>query len=179
MALIVHNDHRAFEELHKRYHKRLLCFMVKMLNKDEEKARDLLHDLFLKLVERPYLFHPEKKFYTWVFTVAANMCRTEYRNRFRESFSTDDDEIAGKERNREELIGSTDALIFNEHLSKALDDLQYEHKETFILRFQEDFSLQEISEMMNCSVGTVKSRIYYTTRKLANELEAFKTLLKK
>ncbi|HYG51606.1 MAG TPA: sigma-70 family RNA polymerase sigma factor [Flavobacteriales bacterium] len=178
MVAIGKNDYRAFDELHKRYNKRLLFFMLKMLNNDGQKAQDLLQDLFLKIVERPHLFNPEKKFISWVFTVAANMCRTVHRDAKNE-ISTEEPAFSEGYSNGDELIARFDAVAFQAELGRALDALPYEHKETFILRFQEGFSLQEISMMMNCSVGTVKSRIYYTTRKLAMDLEAFRPLLKK
>lgn len=179
MIFIQQNNYTAFEELHTRYSKRLLHFMFKMLNNDEEKAQDLLQDLFLKIVERPHLFDVTKKFYSWVFTVAANMCRTEYRNTRVGTISTDEFEGFNTPGNVEQLIGDMDARLFSKHLGLALDNLTYEQKETFVLRFQEGFSIKEISDMMNCSLGTVKSRIYYTTRKLAIDLEEFKPLLKK
>lgn len=178
MLLICRKDTRAFEELYSRYSKRLFHFMLKMLNNDDEKANDLLQDLFLKLVERPHLFDTNKKFYTWIFTVAANMCRTQYRMDQPERMSSNSKEISNKSSD-EEMIHQMDGKIFSIHLERALEELTYEQKETFVLRFQEEFSIHEISEMMNCSVGTVKSRIHYTTRKLAIELEAFKPLLKK
>lgn len=178
MKFIAAKDVRAFDELYIRYHKRLYFFMLKLLNNNQERAEDFLQDIFLTIVERPELFDADKKFYTWVFTIAANKCRTEYRN-LKPEISTDHTEVSGTYSNVEELIAQVDAGMFLQHLGRALDDLNFDHKETFILRFQEGFSIQEIAVMMNCSVGTVKSRIYYSTRKLANDLDAFKTLLKK
>jgi len=178
MVLIGREDTRAFSELYARYHKRLFHFMLKMLNNDDEKAQDLLQDLFLKIVERPNLFDVNRKFYSWVFTVAANMCRMQFRNHADERMSPNQKEIAGISES-EHLIHRLDGEMFTDRLEKSLEALTYEHRETFVLRFQEEFSLQEISEIMNCSLGTVKSRIHYTTRKLAMELEEFKPLLKK
>ncbi len=178
MEYIQKNEYAAFDELHLRYSKRLFHFMLKMLNNDEAKAQDILQDLFMKIVERPHMFDTTKKFFTWVFTVAANMCRTEHRNN-RVEISTDEPEVSGIRSNVEELIAQFDAGVFDQHLGCALDNLLYEQKETFLLRFQEGFSINEIADMMNCSVGTVKSRIYYTTRKLAIDLQEFKPLLKK
>ncbi|HLP14136.1 MAG TPA: RNA polymerase sigma factor, partial [Flavobacteriales bacterium] len=81
MKFIQRNDHAAFNEIYDRYGKRILSFMYKMLDADKHKAQDFLQDLFLKIAENPHLFDPGKKFYTWVFAVAANMCRTAYRNK--------------------------------------------------------------------------------------------------
>lgn len=178
MVMIQKSDYAAFNELYNRYSKRLLHFMFKMLNNDDEKAQDLLQDLFMKIVERPHLFDSTKKFYSWIFTVAANMCRTHHRDNKVITVSADEFEVS-RVKTTDELVSRIDAGMFSKHLNIALENLQYEHKETFLLRFQEGFSINEISEMMNCSLGTVKSRIYYTTRKLAMDLEEFKPLLKK
>ena len=177
MRLIQQNDVDAFDELHKRYSKRLLHFMFKMLGNNEERAQDLLQDLFLKIVERPHLFDTTKKFYTWVFAVAANMCRTEYRNSNRKMIGMETIEKSEPVAH-EDLVETVDAVQFTTELDAALNSLSFEEKETFVLRFQQDFGLQEIAVMMNCPEGTVKSRIYYTTRKLAAELHVFKSLLK-
>lgn len=178
MREIQRNNYKAFEELHLRYSKRLLHFMIKMLNNDTEKARDFLQEIFLKLVEKPYLFDTQKKFYSWIFTVAANMCRTAHRDSKAVHLSVDLNHLQ-RTSTEPVLVTRHDAGVFNEHLGRALDNLEYEQKETFLLRFQEDMSLNDIAEVMNCSVGTVKSRIYYTTRKLAGELQEFKPLLDK
>tara|TARA_B110000285_G_scaffold121472_1_gene137340 strand:- start:1135 stop:1722 length:588 start_codon:yes stop_codon:yes gene_type:complete len=179
MQNIQNNDYVAFEELHKRYSKRLLHFMYKMLNNDDERAQDLLQDLFLKIVERPEMFDTNKKFYSWVFTVAANLCRNEYRKPNFIDISTDEYETSEFSKSIDGLIAQFDAKVFSKHLGKALDHLEHEQKETFVLRFQEGFSLKEIAEIMECSLGTVKSRVYYSTKKLAKELEEFRPLLKK
>ena len=177
MTLIQQNEVRAFDELYARYAQRILGFMVKMLGNNEGRAQDLLQDLFLKIAERPHLFDTTKKFYTWIFTTAANMCRTEYRNNSRHAIWGIDAANA-QTAVTENLIEGVDALRFTNELNQALNNLNDEEKETFILRFQQEFSISEIAVMMDCPEGTVKSRIYYTTRKLATELHAFKTLLK-
>ena len=64
MKFVQEHNYSAFDELHTRYSKRLLHFMFKMLNNDEEKAQDLLQDLFMKIVERPHMFDTSKKFYS-------------------------------------------------------------------------------------------------------------------
>ena len=179
MKFVQGHNYSAFDELHTRYSKRLLHFMFKMLNNDEEKAQDLLQDLFMKIVERPHMFDTSKKFYSWVFTIAANMCRTHYRDLKKNEISMDEDAARHLINEKDELFSKMDGKLFSTNLELALGNLQYEQKETFILRFQEGFSIEEISVMMNCSLGTVKSRIYYTTRKLAIELQEFKSLLNK
>lgn len=62
---------------------------------------------------------------------------------------------------------------FKEFLFKELTKLNQLKQNTFLLRFQENFSIKEISEILECSEGTVKSRLFYTTKYLAKKLKAF------
>jgi len=66
-----------------------------------------------------------------------------------------------------------DQQIFNEALFKELDKMDYLKKETFVLRYMDDLSIKEISNVMDCSEGTVKSRLFYTLKKLSPKLSAF------
>jgi RNA polymerase sigma-70 factor (ECF subfamily) len=69
----------AFDELYRRYNRRLLLYFYRMLGGDSEKAQDFLQDLFLKIFEKNNLFRNEARFSSWIFTVAHNMCKNEYR----------------------------------------------------------------------------------------------------
>ena len=77
--IISHHSHPAITELHRRYSPKLMGYFYNMLHKQEEIAQDFVQDLFLKILEKKHLYDPTKKFYTWVFTVASNMCKTSYR----------------------------------------------------------------------------------------------------
>ncbi len=165
-----HQSHAALTELHQRYSKKLLGFFFKMFSSDEEKAQDFVQDIFLKILEKNHLFDHKRSFYTWIFTIANNMCKTEFRNPYKTKISDPhleqknpaslDDNLAEKE-------------IFHFHFQKALTQLDENQKNTFILRYMEHFSLQEISEITQTSLGTVKSRLFYATQKMAKELKEF------
>ena len=163
-------DRGAFDEVYRRYSVRLLHFMYKMIS-DEERAQDLLQDLFLLLVESPDKFNADRRFQPWIFTVAANMCRKE----FRAPIQTEIHENI-KSESADELIAPLDNKIFKKHLRKQLQSLEYEQKTTFILRYQEGLAIKQIADIMECSEGTVKSRIHYTNKKLAEKLKEFQPL---
>ena len=167
---------RAFDELYSRYSKRLLHFFFRMLRKDAEKAQDFLQDIFLKIVEKRYLFDCKKRFSTWVFTVANNMCKNEYRRlQVRQNgsiyvgdFNTTENDI---------VLPKIEQQIDNQHFKKMvvgeLATMSEAKRSVFLLRYQEQFSIKEISEILNCSEGTVKSRLFYTTKALAQKLQAY------
>ena len=173
MRMLQGGDRGAFDEVYRRYSVRLLHFMFKMLS-DEERAQDLLQDLFLLLVESPDKFDANRKFQPWVFTVAANLCRKEYREPIKMDLYENISSISA-----DELIAPIDNQIFKKHLRKQLQGLEFEHKTTFLLRYQEGFKIKQIADIMNCSEGTVKSRIHYTNKKLAIELKEFKPMYQK
>ena len=81
MAQVKDKDTAAFEELYNRYSKVILSFLYKMLGGSEAQAQDFLHDIFLKIIEKPYLFDQSKKFKTWIFQIAHNKCKNEYRKK--------------------------------------------------------------------------------------------------
>ena len=173
IQLFVGGNNRAFEEIYNRYSKRILHFMFKMLNNNEERAQDLLQDLFLKIVEKPTRFDTSRNFKSWVFTVAANMCRTEHRNSKFEEVNVDDVVLEDPNSGYKKLLAQIDNTVFKKQLKIELNRLSIEHKTVFILRYREQFSVKEIAEIVDCSEGTVKSRIHHAVKKLSKKLEVF------
>ena len=161
----------AFDELYSRYSTRLLHYFYRMLGGQEEKAQDFLQDLFLKLVEKPGLFSGPR-FSTWIFTVAHNMCKNEYRRMNIRNTATSDVLMALKT-DYDPVEQHLDHQAFARALCNALNALKEEQRQVFLLRHQENFSIKEISEIVGCSEGTVKSRLFYTTKKLARRLRVF------
>lgn len=175
MESIQQGDNAAFDELYQRYSQRMLYYFYRMFGGDEDKAQDFLQDLFLKIIEKPEQFISRHKFTSWIFTVAHNMCKNEYRrldvrknnqNRLESVEAAFDYEYTWVEKN-------IDQKIFECHLLKELTKLNPDYQAAFLLRFQENLTIKEISEILKCSEGTVKSRLFHTTRKLMNRLEEF------
>lgn len=170
VEIMVHHSHSALTLLHARYSGKLLGYFIKMLHNDREKAQDFVQDIFLKIMEKKHLFNPEKKFYTWIFTIASNMCKTEYRKPLLKSASSDEYEFNALAVHSDDLI---EKQRFKRLLKNSLQQLEHHHKTVFILRFMEKFSLNEIAEITETSVGTVKSRLFYATRKMAEQLKEY------
>ncbi|MEM7659702.1 MAG: sigma-70 family RNA polymerase sigma factor [Bacteroidota bacterium] len=173
MQAVATGNTQAFDQLYERYNRKMLHYFYRMLNREEEKAQDMLQELFLKLVDKPHLFDPKRRFSTWIFAIASNMVKNEYRSReVRKIMSRPGDMSQLKV----SVPSSEEALhwqSFGEELGQALPKLSEIHRETFVLRYQEELSIKEISEIMQCTEGTVKSRIFYALRKLAGHLHAF------
>lgn len=172
MQMIAQRDEWAFDELYQRYSSRMLRYFYRMLWQDEEKAQDYLQDLFLKVVEKASDFDPQRRFGTWVYTLAANMCKNAYRSQevrnimVRAEPGMEGPAIAPDE-------GGVDRELFQSGLSQEIAQLSVSHREVLVLRFQEELPIKEISEVMGCSEGTVKSRLFYALKKLNGRLKAF------
>jgi len=178
MGLIRHGNEAAFEILYQRYSLKMLHYFHKMLGSQEAKAQDFLQDLFVKIIEKAHLFNPEKKFSTWLYTLAGNMCKNEYRSMQVRRILTHSDEweqLCGKDPSPEVLM---DQQQFEDSLDKALRALEPIHREVFVLRYQQELSIREISQIVQCAEGTVKSRIFYALKKLSARLCVYHGLIK-
>lgn len=165
-----HHSHAAIMELHRRYSQKLLGYFIKMLQKDVDLAQDFVQEIFLRILEKKHLFDPEKKFYTWLFTIASNMCKTAYRQAPINSLSNDEFELNRFSNLADDLAGKAHFKLL---LDKSIDSLEHGQKTVFVLRYMEHFSLQEIADVMETSIGTVKSRLFYATQKIAQQLKEF------
>jgi len=177
MSLLTNGGQSAFDELYSRYSKPLLHFFFRMLNGDRPKAEDMLHDLFMKIIEKPESFDENKKFNTWFYTLANNMVKNEYRSR--QVRSEHEKQTIAQCTNLFELNGeSFDRQLFDNRLQSELDRLEIDAKTIFNLRFTEEMSIKQIAEIMNCPEGTVKSRLFYLTKQLSKKLAVYKPELK-
>ena len=179
MRYICEGDDRAFSELYDRYAKAMLNYFFRMLWKDKEKAEDFVQDLFSKIVQKPESFNPERKFKTWFYSVANNMCKNEYKKQeVRSGMKNGLDEsynVSNSSRSADKLA---DDNVIGKAIQEAIDVLDAKHSEVFCMRYYDQMSIKEISEAIDVSEGTVKSRLFYATKKLASELEEFKVVLK-
>ncbi|HAQ18824.1 MAG TPA: RNA polymerase subunit sigma-70 [Prolixibacteraceae bacterium] len=172
MQQIVSGDHAAFSELYYRYKDRMYYYFYRMLRNSSELANDFLQELFMKLIEKPESYNPNYSFQTWLFSVANNMCKNEYRrSEVRKEYLTSEalkpklDYISETPVEPEQLL---------EKVFQTLTLLGEEHRSAFLLRYREGFSIKEVAEILELPEGTVKSRLYYAKKMLAEKLEYLK-----
>lgn len=174
MVLVAAGSESSFEEVYLRYADRMYGFFYRRLYQDEEKARDFTQDLFLKIVEKRDAFDPGKSFIGWLYRIASNMCKNEYR---RNAVRGQPKRELSQEEKDNALVPPQrikyDHDLFRSSLAKELERLPEEQRLTFVFRYQEDLSIRQISEILSCSEGTVKSRLYYTLKKLSRRLSIF------
>ncbi len=173
MQLLVIGNKNAFSEIYSRYHTRMLNFFFRMFFRNEEKARDFTHDLFMKIIEKPELFNSDKKFTTWIYVVASNMCKNEFRNKAVRDNGVDHTGLLARDVEDEKVHHQLDLKDFKTKLNSQIDQLNPQQKTVFIMRYQQEKPIKEIAEIMNCSEGTVKSRIFYSLKKMSEKLKEF------
>lgn len=174
MQAISNGDKRAFDELYDRYSKPLLGYFMRMLWRDREKSEDFVHDLFAKIVHKPEYFDPSRSFKTWVYSVANNMCKNEYKKaEVRKGMSNGLDHHYSLSDTSVNVMNEVQDSFFQEAFEKSLADLDDKHREAFSLRHMEGLSIKEIAEVLELNEGTVKSRLFYATKYLAESLKEF------
>jgi len=177
VIFISKGNEAAFDELYNRYAEQLYRFFYKMLYQDEELAADFCQTLFMKVFDKADSFNPTLKFSTWLYSIASNMCKNEYR---RHSRSKPMIYLAGKPKKSDpKAPQNIDKEIFNTHLQSAINKLDEKHRFCFILRYQEEKTIAEISEVLGIPQGTVKSRLHNTLKRLAEQLHPFNPVQKK
>ncbi|MEI7727252.1 MAG: RNA polymerase sigma factor [Bacteroidota bacterium] len=175
MLRLREKEREAFSVLYDRYAGEMVNFFYRRLGQDEAKAQDFLHDLFLKLLNDPEKYTPGKAFRPWLYSIALNMCKNEYRKlKVREDYRLSGfSDISGSF----DGIDKIDTKLFEKELTTRLNLLDETHREVFLLRFQQELSIAEIAEMMGCPEGTVKSRLFYTLKALSMQLKVFNPLI--
>ena len=173
MALLIRGEIQVFDELYTRYSNRLLFYFFRMLGNNEELAQDFLQNLFLKIIENPGLYHKNRKFSSWIFTIAYNMCKNEYRNTATRKKLIDEVQYTYENSGSVDTEQNLNHEEFKNALYNELDQFDESQKSVFLLRFREQLSIKEISDILGCSEGTVKSRLFYTTKKLAKTLKHY------
>ena len=156
-------DVGAYNQLVFRFKDRLLNFIYRFVN-DLDLAEDLVQDTLLKLYTHKDSYREIAKFSTWLYTIAANLARTELRKKKRrKTFSVT--ELSRED--REFIIVSSDvdpsedlsSQDFERNIQLALAELPDDFKTIIILRDIQELSYDEISKIVNVPLGTVKSRI--------------------
>ena len=165
----VAGDQKAFELLVIKYQRRIQRLIGRMV-RDVDLVEDIAQETFIRAYRALAQFRGEAQFYTWLYRIAVNTAKkasmdlkrnpTVSENAYE---SADDDETSPVEN---ELTSSEtpDAVLASKEIAEiinaAMDALPEELRQAITLREIEGLSYEEISEAMNCPIGTVRSRIF-------------------
>ena len=159
-------DHEAFQSLVNQYDRRLFYYLMRFTNRREE-AVDVLQEVWITVFRRRRKLRSPAAFRVWLYQIAHDKVVTLVRQNVREEAIHE--RLLDEQGNTAE---EADPISDNAELvHHALDKLSAEHREVLVLRFLEDLSLEEIAQLLRCSLGTVKSRLHYAKQAIKSRIE--------
>ncbi len=156
-------DSQALDALVQRYFKQVF-FFAKTYVKNDLEAEDITQEVFVKVWKNLKKFDPNKKFKTWIFQITKNTCIDFLRKHknFVDPSNMDEEQMAENLERIEDTSPLPEELFatqeFSQKLEAVLDTLPKIYKSVVVLHLQHDMTFQEIAEVLNESINTVKSR---------------------
>ena len=161
-------DQRAFEVLFRRYHTRLLHASYAIVHNQQD-AREITQEAFVKIYTHIARFQPGTNFLTWAYRIVHNLSIDRYRRKktarevefdsdYQRNFSRPEEVLPPSLGINPEKVCASHEL--REQIAKALDALSEKHREILILREVDGLQYDEIAEVLGIQTGTVMSRLF-------------------
>jgi RNA polymerase sigma-70 factor, ECF subfamily len=173
-------DVRAFEMLVVKYQRRIERLIGRMV-RDVDLVPDIAQETFIRAYRAIPQFRGESAFYTWLYRIAVNTAKKSLVELKRDPVITeaalasrDDDDETSRVENELSDGETPDAVLATKEIAaavnSAIEDLSEDLRQAITLREIEGLSYEEIAEMMNCPIGTVRSRIFRAREAIALRL---------
>lgn len=173
-------DMGAFEELVARHRDKIYARAYSMM-RNEDAALDLSQEAWVKAWQRLVQFQGESSFPTWITRIVINLCLDQLRKQKRhrtESIEEMDEESGGVERQMPVvMVNPTEGLEraeLRKRIDEAMGKLSESHRTVLVLHEFQRMEYKEIAKTMQCSIGTVMSRLFYARRRMASLLADLK-----
>lgn len=169
---VLEGDTRAFERLVEKYKKRIYYLAYRM-TRDHDSADELAQESFVKAYQAMSSFKPGHSFYTWIYRICVNLS-INFIKRERQNVSVDFLRESGIAIDRSNELNQLERMIASEQaavVKQALNTLPPDQKAVFILKTYDDMSYEQMADVMDCSMGTVMSRLFRARHKLRKALE--------
>ncbi|MDQ3673359.1 MAG: sigma-70 family RNA polymerase sigma factor [Gemmatimonadota bacterium] len=174
----------AYRELVKRYERPVYSLIYRMV-RDNETAEDLAQETFIKVLNHIDRYRPEFKFSSWLFKIANNITIDHLRRRQLDTISIEGspDAVTGESMRAtavtvksagESPLEELESRELGASIEKAIARLRPEYRACIILRHVEDYSYDEIAEIVKLPLGTVKTYIHRARQELREYLENVK-----
>lgn len=176
-------DPRALEMLLDRYERPLYNFLARQV-RDPERARDLLQEVLLRLVQKADGFRGQSSVRTWLYRIARNLCIDHARrqvHRRHASLDADRGEGSGKhslyDRVADVEVGAENRVADRElaiRIEAAVEALPDEQREVFLMRHVQNLAFKEIADIVGIPENTAKSRMRYALERLQQTLADYR-----
>ncbi|MDQ6684301.1 MAG: RNA polymerase sigma factor RpoE [Pseudomonadota bacterium] len=173
-------DTKAFEMLVVKYQRRIERLVGRMV-RDVDLVPDIAQETFIRAYRAMPQFRGESAFYTWLYRIAVNTAKKALLELKRDPLITesarasrDDDEDSPRLDNELSDAATPDAVLASKQIATAVnfavEALSEDLRQAITLREVEGLSYEEIAELMNCPIGTVRSRIFRAREAIATRL---------
>ncbi len=150
-----------------------LGFFARSLTQDSEEARDLVQDTNVKALINRDKFQDNTNLKAWTYTIMKNTFINRYRRAVKANTIIDTtDDLYYLNTNKHSATSTPDSKINEKTIRKAINNLEEDQRKPFEMHTQ-GYKYKEIADELNLSIGTVKSRIFFTRKKLMNALHDF------
>lgn len=173
---ILQGDQASFEELMKKYNKKIFGFIYRMV-RDDEVAVELTQDFFIKIYKVMAKYNFEYKFSTWAYRICYNLVIDYVRKNQTQVDSLDDDSVSQKQMmasenyEREDGFSQLARSEMNDYVWKVVDCIPVKYRQLILLRYLQGLKYDEIAKVTQLPVGTVKNRIFKAKEILKVEIE--------
>jgi RNA polymerase sigma-70 factor (ECF subfamily) len=170
-------DIDAFEELVAKYERKVYAIAYRFMGNPED-AGDLTQEAFLKAYQSIKSFRQEASFSTWICRIVSNVCRDQLRKNKRQSQNSLDEDVWLEEGTVQKQLKDQrptpdevyESKELKEYLQGLINNLNPEYKMVVILRDIQGYSYEEIAQILDCSLGTVKSRLNRARKALRDQI---------
>ena len=177
VARVQKGDKRAFDLLVLKHQFKVHAIVSKYV-KDYDEVNDVVQEAFIKAYRALEAFRGESAFYTWLYRIAVNTSKNYLlaRNRRPPSFDVDLGDAENAELSSQlQNLDSPDNILSRNELDTVIDvaikGLPADLRNALILREFEDLSYEQIADIMDCPVGTVRSRIFRAREALEEKIK--------
>ena len=180
VALAVEGREAAYRELIRRYERPVFSLILRMV-RDRQLAEDLSQETFIKALNAIATYRPEFKFSSWIFKIANNAAIDQLRRRSVQTLSLDGapnattpDEIEATvlqigDRG-ESALAAMEARELGSSIERAIGQLRPEYRSCILLRHVEGLAYEEIAQLLELPLGTVKTYIHRARHELRESL---------
>jgi RNA polymerase sigma-70 factor (ECF subfamily) len=161
---------KAFDELMKRYERRIFGYLLRSVRNYED-AEELTLEVFFKAYRALNSWEPKAKFSTWLYTIASNLSIDYHRSKSRKPvFILEDEDVIEKRLVATDISSNPEKYLEDKErgriIREAVDELSSKQKAVFMLTRYEGLQIKEVAETLGIAEGTVKIHLHRAMKKL-------------